>query len=56
MGLKKTKLVSIVNVTGIATVGIYTAGLTATAAAKRARSIWLTAIKREDTVPAEVQS
>ena len=32
MGLKKTKLVSIVNVTGIATVGIYTAGLTATAA------------------------
>ena len=32
MGLKKTKLVSIVNVTGIGTVGIYTAGLTATAA------------------------
>tara|TARA_B100000579_G_scaffold37267_1_gene26041 strand:- start:542 stop:946 length:405 start_codon:yes stop_codon:yes gene_type:complete len=32
MALKKTKLVSIVNVTGIATVGIYTAGLTATAA------------------------
>ena len=32
MGLKKTKLVSIVNVTGIATVGIYTAGLTASAA------------------------
>ena len=32
MGLKKTKLVSIVNVSGIGTVGIYTAGLTATAA------------------------
>ena len=32
MGLKKTKLVSIVNVTGVGTVGIYTAGLTATAA------------------------
>ena len=32
MALKKTKLVSIVNVTGVGTVGIYTAGLTATAA------------------------
>ena len=32
MGLKKTALVSIVNVSGIGTVGIYTAGLTATAA------------------------
>ena len=31
MALKKTKLVNIVNVTGVSTVGIYTAGLTQTA-------------------------